>query len=54
MMNFEEMYKNNKDFKRYIDKYCQRADGNITPQEAFTHDLIKGKGGIAEMYAGKN
>lgn len=34
-----ELYKNNKDFREYVDKYC--AKHGVTVEEAFTHDIVK-------------
>lgn len=40
MMSF---YNNNKDFKEFVDKYCNKyVEGRkITVQEALTHELVK-------------
>ena len=40
MMSF---YNNNKDFKEFVDKYCDKyVEGRkITVQEALTHELVK-------------
>lgn len=49
----QELYSNNADFKRYVDYYCKNySEGrSITPEEAFTHELIKQ---VAEEYRKEN
>lgn len=39
MLNLRILYEKNEDFKQYVDKYCKKT--NITPEEAFTHYMIK-------------
>lgn len=41
----EELYKTNKDFSEYVDKYC--AKHKVTKEEAFSHLIIRA---IANMY----
>lgn len=44
-----ELYKNNEDFRNYVDKYCTKHKCSV--QEALSHKLI---GGVAEFYGKKS
>ena len=35
----EELYKKNKDFREYVDKYCTKH--KVSKEQAFEHELIK-------------
>ena len=34
-----ELYKSNKDFREYVDKYCRKH--KCTVEEALSHELVK-------------
>lgn len=38
-MTLYEMYENNEQFKRYVDRYAK--DNNIIPAQAITHVMVK-------------
>lgn len=44
-----ELYKNNEDFRNYVDKYCTKH--KCSAQEALSHKLIRG---VAEFYGKKS
>lgn len=35
----QELYENNKDFKRYVDLYCRRYD--LSVEEALEHKMVQ-------------
>lgn len=43
-----ELYNNNADFKRYVDRYCKQY--GLTVDEALEHELVKQ---VAEQYREK-
>lgn len=38
-VNLLDLYKNNKDFKTYVDKYA-KAHGMLFPEDAFYHAIV--------------